>query len=329
MGLLRIAHDPASTSSEAVLDVAESAIRVFEEHGDRRGLGRAWLAVATVRGGYDSRSVEAAGAAAKAAECYRRAGWSPSTCLSLLAAALFYGPVAVEEAIARARRLIEKDPSDRLSHANVLVWMGGLEAMRGNFDEGRDHVENARRTYHEFGQTVSAEDTCGLVTGVIEMLAGRYVAAEEALERSCETCKRLHESAFLASRAAELARALYAQARFSEADEWADVAERNAAPIDLPAQFTWRAVRAKLRAQRGDFGGAERLISEALRLVERTDALSEHGDVLLGFAEVLRLAGRPDEAEARTAQAIDLYKSKGNVVAAKRAQAPLLKTAPV
>jgi hypothetical protein len=46
-----------------------------------------------------------------------------------------------------------------------------------------------------------------------------------------------------------------------------------------------------------------------------------HADVLLDLAEVLGLAGRPDEAEVATAEAVDIYERKGNVAAAERARA--------
>ena len=54
--------------------------------------------------------------------------------------------------------------------------------------------------------------------------------------------------------------------------------------------------------------------------MEATEAPSLRGDVLLGFADVLRLCGRAGEAAVVADQALDLFETKGNVVAANRAR---------
>ena len=59
---------------------------------------------------------------------------------------------------------------------------------------------------------------------------------------------------------------------------------------------------------------------EAVRLARETDALNQHGEVLLDLAEVLRLSGRPEEAATRVEEALALFRRKGNVVATGKAQ---------
>ncbi|MGH3034776.1 MAG: hypothetical protein ACRDON_09520, partial [Gaiellaceae bacterium] len=68
---------------------------------------------------------------------------------------------------------------------------------------------------------------------------------------------------------------------------------------------------------------AEALAREAVELAEQTDYVLFHADVLLDLAEVLRLAGRPDEADAARGEAASLLERKGNIVAARKARAPL------
>jgi hypothetical protein len=60
-----------------------------------------------------------------------------------------------------------------------------------------------------------------------------------------------------------------------------------------------------------------------VELLDQTDYVLFHADVLLDLAEVLRLAGRPDEADAARREAACLFERKGNVVAARKARAAL------
>ena len=116
------------------------------------------------------------------------------------------------------------------------------------------------------------------------------------------------------ARAAELADALYAQARYDEADSWLQLAEKSAPGDDVHAQYSWRRVKAKLLAHTGSPGKSEELAVEAARLAGETDALNDYAVVLLDLAEVLRFADRPDEAAGYVEQAMDLFERKGNVV---------------
>ena len=80
-------------------------------------------------------------------------------------------------------------------------------------------------------------------------------------------------------------------------------------------------MRAKLLARQGVYAGAEALAQAAVQLAARTDLLSHHGDAQLDLAEVLRLAGKPDEADAAVRAGIELYARKGNIVQTERARA--------
>ena len=65
------------------------------------------------------------------------------------------------------------------------------------------------------------------------MLAGDAAAAERASRRCCETFERVRDRAALSSQSAELADALYAQARYEEADSWLQLAEKSAPRDDV------------------------------------------------------------------------------------------------
>jgi tetratricopeptide (TPR) repeat protein len=89
---------------------------------------------------------------------------------------------------------------------------------------------------------------------------------------------------------------------------------------DAGAQFLWRSLRAKALARRGELEEAEMLGREAVALASKTDALTQHGNVLLGYADVLRLQGRAADASAATTEALGLFQKKKNAAAIRKAR---------
>jgi tetratricopeptide (TPR) repeat protein len=143
------------------------------------------------------------------------------------------------------------------------------------------------------------------------------------LRSTCEVLQEMHELSNLATRAADLAEALYAQSRYEEAEAWARTSETNAGEDDLTAQPSWRSVRAKVLARRGALEEAERLAREAVGLAEGTDALNQRAKAEADLAEVLRLAGRSDEAAGHLGEALRLYELKGNTPGLQKVRALL------
>ena len=258
-------------------------------------------------------------AAERALACYERCGWPTSTCVGDLAAFLYYGPAPVDAAIARCGRLL--DGAGRGGEAAALNFLGGLEGMRGQFDEARGLVAKARRLYDELGQPFVAEVECGTVAATLEILAGAPAAAEEILRTSCAALERLGHRAYFATRAAELAEVLCTRGRDDEAEDWISRAIEFGASDDITTQLFWRCVRGKLLARRGEGAEAEQLVHEAIRLSETTDALNYQARAHLDLAQVLGRAGRAAEASAEAGAAIELFERKGNIAAAEQARA--------
>jgi len=307
-----------------LLEVASAAIPKLEAESDDRALGRAWLCVGQVKGGFYCEYGAWEEAAARASEYYRRAGWSPSTSLGDLGCALYYGPRHVPTAIARCEALLHEHDGDRASEANLLVWLGGLEAMRGHFSEARELVDQAGQRYEQLGLDA---DSYLRLRGAVEMLAGSPELAEAALRTACTTLQRQAQTPVLATRAAELADAICAQGRYEEAETWARVAHKSAGSDDLDAAFAWRYAQARVLTRLGAINEAQLHARDALDLVSATDALNRHADSLLALAETLRIQGRYDAALAHIHAAIRLYEQKGNVVSGERAQEMLLEGA--
>ncbi|MDQ3875787.1 MAG: tetratricopeptide repeat protein, partial [Actinomycetota bacterium] len=312
----------ANARADELLELAESAIPVFEALGDQRSLGRTWLLVGFVHGGLHCRNAAWQDAAERALVHYRAAGWPPATCVSNVVASLYHGPTPVSEAVDRCGGFLH-DAVDRGTRAHVLTILAALEALAGRFAEARTLVSQARRLYEELGQAVFVAGTAVVIAGQIELLAEEIEAAERLLRESCTALERMGVRRALATRASELAEVLYLEERYEEAGAWTELAEANAIEDDISAAFSWRSVRAKVLARRGAHDDAEALARQALALVEETDALNQHAKVLLDLAEVLRLAGRAEAAASCLDSALDLYRRKGNVVGARRTQALL------
>ena len=313
-----------------LLDAATAAIPVFEQAGDDRVLGRAWYGVAFVRGGFYCEYAALEEAAERIAACYRRAGWSFSASVDFLGLALAFGPRPVDEAIARLEALTAEYTGDRIAEANLAMWLGPLEAMRANFDVARAHLDRARATFRDLGLMTAVVDNCSRASGAVELLAGSPESAERSLRDACASLQERHETPVLATRAAELAAALYEQGRYEEAAEWVQLARESAGDDDLDAALTRQPVEAKLLARLGNTPAAERLASATVSLAERTDALNRHAEALLALAEVLELASSEEEAREYLKQALALYERKGNLAAARltRRRLPIAGVAP-
>jgi DNA-binding SARP family transcriptional activator len=316
-----------SDSSE-VLTLAEEAIPLFEELADDRALGRTYRQMGTVHGSFRGWTMGWQECVERAVVHYRRSGWSPSGCLHELGAALFWGPTPVVDAIARCEELLA-DATERVAEAGVEAFLGGLHGLAGRFDEARRMAVKAQATLEELGEPYLSANTAGRMLARIELLAAEHTAAEDVLRDCCAEYERAGDSAALATSAAQLTDALYAQDRFEDARPWAKLAEKHAPRDDVAAQYAWRSARAKLEARAGDVAAGERLALQAVAIVETTDALSEHGRVLLDLAEVLRLGNRPADGAQRVEEALGLFARKGDEASGSAARALLTELTPV
>ena len=128
--------------------------------------------------------------------------------------------------------------------------------------------------------------------------------------------------------ASGLAGALLGQGRVDDAAEFADLARDTAPPEDASGQAWWRMVTAEVLARRGDVDEAVQLAEESTAILEGTDELLTLPDLVLRQGEVLRLAGRTDEANAALKRAVEVSERKGAVVEARRARELLASISP-
>jgi predicted ATPase len=296
-------------------EVAASALSVLEADGDELGQCRAlWLRA--LRAWIEGRCADADEAFRRAAEHARRSGDQAALfeILGWRASGALFGPTPVPDGIRLCHEIREQVRSSPVAEARARQPTAALHAMAGDFDEARRLVQTADEILSELGDLQSA---VAQQEALVEMLAGEPAAAEARLRSGYERLEQMGEKALLASTAAMLAQALYAQGRHGEAALVCDVSEEAAAEDDISAQIGWRGVRAKLlAAERWD--EAHALAVEAVRLAERTDFLTIHAEALVDLAEVLRQGGRTDEAEVPLAEALELFERKGDVASLAR-----------
>jgi tetratricopeptide (TPR) repeat protein len=199
-----------------------------------------------------------------------------------------------------------------------LVHLAFLYAMDGRRDDARRALARNEAEVRDLGSEILLASHC-MYAGCTLMLLGDIVDAERILSLGVTILQRLEERYLLSTAAALLAQTVRAQGRTEEALRLIEVSESVTSSDDPVSQMLTRGVRARILADQGDIVEAERLAREATAIGTATDYLNGRGDAHFDLAHVLFAAGRAEEAieEAQTAQ--QLYRDKGNVVAADRA----------
>ena len=305
-------------SEDATLTIPEvtaRAIPILEEASDHVGLARAWrlrseLEIRALHWGARSEALE------RALDHARQAGdlREEAFIVGGLAQSLYFGPTPVEEAIERCEQFLGDAVKPELE-AGISSTLAGLHAMRGDFEQARELWATADKL-HESLHLSFRRAARSYIPASIETLAGDYNAAERELRLGYQTLEQMGEKSLRTTIAAFLAEALYKQERDDEAERLTEVSEELAAADDLVTQVMWRSVRAKILARRGEVEKGEELGREVVALADSTDFPELKASTSLDLAEVLDAAGETGEALELVERARELYKRKGNVVAA-------------
>ncbi len=120
-----------------------------------------------------------------------------------------------------------------------------------------------------------------------------------------------------------LGRSLCELGRHDEAEPLAQLGRELGDEHDTATQALWRQVQARVEARRGRFAEAEQLAREAVAINERTDNLNGQGEGLWDLAEILYLAGPPEDAEGVLIQALECFERKKNLAQAAQVRARL------
>jgi class 3 adenylate cyclase/tetratricopeptide (TPR) repeat protein len=302
---------------EELAALVERALPLFEAAGDDMALYLAYGArseVAEIRGRWDAGMDAYERAIAHA----RRAGYVPPSTLGRRAASRFFGTTPMAELLAWLDE--NEQPAGRDQF--LLAYRAGALAMLGNFVEARGILDRMRTELAERGGGLLLANINAFESVDVELLAGDPAAAAGFAAEGFRQHEELGELTFLSAAAGSLARATYALDRFDEAEAWAGRAADLGA-TETVTDMTWRQVKAKVLARRGEDAEAERLAGEAVAMGDDTDSPNAQGDANADLAEVLLLGGRRDEALAALEVAVERYARKGNLVSAQRARARL------
>ena len=297
------------------LELAEKAIRIFEDLEDDLGLARSWRALGLEyrrrgRLGESEQACERALAYAVRADDRREESRSADQ----LCTALLYGPAEATSALARCQAMLAGAQSKPLLEANILASVAGFQAMLGEFDDARASAQHAERIYVDLGLRLAF---AGLtqICGSVELLAGDAVAAENIIRRGYDI---LHEIGATGESDALLAEALYQQGRYDETLLLTEDALARTPELDVAPRVLLLGVVAKLAARGDDDGEAP--AREAVELAEKTDALNLQAEAYANLAEALLLLDREEDAAAAAGAALRLYERKGNRAAVARLQ---------
>jgi predicted ATPase/class 3 adenylate cyclase len=311
-----------SGSGEGLVEGVHEALRAAQDLGDPLTLAQAWNLLGRVEGTLMGSMRRADDAWRQALEHAERGHLRAERAESIgwLMMSANFGPLPVEQGIARCRRFHDEAIDDPVIQANACVEQAALEAMRGEFGVARELLANGRQALADLGFTLlvamSAQEA-----HYVEMLAGDPAAATRILRESYADLEPMGERSYLSTAAALLAHTLYAQGELGEAERFSRVSENAAATEDAFSQVLWRSGRAKIRARQGDPTEAETLAREAVALAEKTDLLNTQGDTLADLSEVLLIAHRPAEAGAVLEQAARRFEQKGNSASLRRVNA--------
>ena len=156
--------------------------------------------------------------------------------------------------------------------------------------------------------------------GYVEVLAGDLDAAASRFRQGYDGLGELGETGYRSTLGTMLADTLVDLGRDDEAERIIDECESIAQGDDFDPQARIRLVRARILARRGERDDAEQLAREGVAIYARCDYVDTQAHSLVTLAEVLRSAGKEDEARAHLLQAIELFERKGNLVFADRAR---------
>jgi class 3 adenylate cyclase/tetratricopeptide (TPR) repeat protein len=301
------------------VESVREAIPVLERHDDDLGLARAWFLVGLLSF-WDGKPGDEA--FERGLACARRAcsGRDEAQILNWLLISSWYGPTPASVALARCRDVLEQTPS-RQVEAVARVEQGALLALSGRFDDARRSWQEGVAMLEELGLPI-------LAAGMseerfdIELLAGDLPAAEAVLREACDALQKLGERGFLSTRAACLGLCLVLQDRPDEAQPYLRLSMELMPADRTNLCLVHQAYAATLLSQ-GSLDEAEEHARQAFAEIADWGHLNFKGDALVQLADILRAAGKRQEAIATYSDAVRLYEQKQNLVAVERTRTRL------
>jgi DNA-binding SARP family transcriptional activator/class 3 adenylate cyclase len=320
----RLFSEPDQIDLDQTLLAAKEAIEVFEGAGDDAALSRAgnlvWHLYQCIRGAPALRELaEGSVEHARRADSRIDTAWSHS----LLGYSLLEGPTPVLEAVSRCEQLLAELESERLATASVNNQLAPLVAMLGRLEEARALITSSRANVEEYRMGGPFQSALELASARVETLAGDRDATEAATRAAAEHSAEVADSWYHVVALIDLARAACDRDQPEECLRILDESERFPCPPDVEMIVKRPATRALALARLGRLEEAEALAREAVSNAAGREYLNYEADAVMVLAEVLRVAGRSQEAASALEDAVALYERKGNIVSSEKARALL------
>jgi class 3 adenylate cyclase/tetratricopeptide (TPR) repeat protein len=303
--------DPHGKPESELRAELEEAAAVFEEIGDEAGLATVWKELAAIDWS-PCRFERAEHAARRAVNHARRSGDARllADAISYLIAAQGFGTATPETGLRTLDELAEDVSRSRQLESFALVLRGFHRGMNGSVHEARRLITEALEIAESVGLRFSMAARERL--GYVELCAGDAAAAERAFRRNYEILDEQGDEGHKSTTASSLGRVLCELGRYDEAERYAAIARDFAAEDDVASQVHGRSTQALVLAARREIAEAERLAREAVELYRDAEAPNYQGDIWMGLAKVLRVAGKSAEAERAAREALALFKRKEN-----------------
>jgi tetratricopeptide (TPR) repeat protein len=177
-----------------------------------------------------------------------------------------------------------------------LASAGNFAIYREEYDEAQRQLDEARTLYEEAG-------VASLLGRVLYRLAvvawhqGDLDRAERLSRDSIRTLTPLGDRGTLCESERRLAEVLLEKGKLDEAERYAEAALETVGPQDMSSRASTRATLAKVRRAQGRFDDAEKLLREAVDIIDETEYCAFGSETLETLGQLLRERGREDEAE--------------------------------
>jgi tetratricopeptide (TPR) repeat protein len=212
--------------------------------------------------------------------------------------------------IQRCRNLIVEHGSDFRYRLRLTRPLATLIATHGDPDEARSLLDELARLHEELGIDQVAHNAEARV--FVEWSAGDPEAVERVLLPLYDEMRAAGQLTYTASHAAILAHAAFERGRIDDALHLSDEARSVAHAEDYDAQVLWRSARGLALAASGEPTEGERLLREAVAIVEGTEDINLLAETLICLGRVVGGLGRVDEAQLLIDRAAELFAAKGS-----------------
>lgn len=292
----------------------EEALRIRRHLGDPAGIARALLALAVVDSfvGRLRHAWELAEEALGQARQAQDIGLQARVLEFRTRAFLF----SQESEARRGVRMLKENLTFareyglRARESLALIDMGIVRGQLGARVEGKELIERGHAMQRDLGWELRALGSWDHAT--LDYWAGDIGLAADRWRIVYDKLAAVGEKAYLSTVATQLAQSLIDLGQTGEAEEVLRTAEEAGAADDVMTQVQLKATRARLLARGAALAEAEGMAREAVREAEAAEYNMLMPCAHLALGDVLRLAGRLDEAAAEWRSVIAFEKARGN-----------------